>query len=120
MPAGREADAEVFYAGVLGIPRVLKPANLERRGGCWFRSAVVEIHMGVEEPFSPARKAHPALLVDDLETMRARLTAAGAAIVDDEPLPRFRRLYTTDPFGNRIELLQDLGSSPGSLLDAQR
>ncbi len=107
MPAGREAEAEAFYAGVLGIPRVVKPANLERSGGCWFRSALVEVHLGVEELFNPAGKAHPALLVDDLETMRAHLMLSGAAIVDDEPLPGFRRLYTADPFGNRIELLQE-------------
>jgi catechol 2,3-dioxygenase-like lactoylglutathione lyase family enzyme len=108
MPAGRESDAEDFYAGVLGIPRVPKPANLERRGGCWFRSDSVEIHLGVEEPFSPARKAHPALLVDDLELLRSRLADAGYPIAVDEPLDNYDRFYTTDPFGNRIECLSPI------------
>jgi catechol 2,3-dioxygenase-like lactoylglutathione lyase family enzyme len=105
MPAGREAEAEAFYAGLLGIPRVPKPANLERRGGCWFRSASVEIHLGVEEPFAPARKAHPALLVDDLDVLRRRLTEAGCPMSIDEPLDGHDRFYVNDPFGNRIECL---------------
>jgi catechol 2,3-dioxygenase-like lactoylglutathione lyase family enzyme len=109
MPAGREAEAEAFYAGVLGIPRVGKPANLERRGGCWFRSGSVEIHLGVEETFAPARKAHPALLVDDLDDLRDRLVAAGFAVATDEPLEGFRRFYVSDPFGNRIEVLEPAG-----------
>lgn len=106
MPAGREADAERFYAGVLGIPRVRKPPNLEPRGGCWFKSIAVEIHLGVEEPFSPARKAHPALLVDDLDVLRERLATSGIAVIVDEPLEGYERIYTSDPFGNRIELLR--------------
>ena len=110
MPAGREADAESFYAGVLGIPRVPKPPNLELRGGCWFRSASVEIHLGVEESFSPARKAHPALLVDGLADLRERLSSAGAVVIDDEPISDYERFYTSDPFGNRIEFLEPLGS----------
>lgn len=109
MPAGREAEAEAFYAGLLGIPRVRKPANLERRGGCWFRSATVEIHLGVEASFAPARKAHPAFLVDDLTGLRERLTRAELDVVDDEPLEGYDRFYTADPFGNRIEMLSPRG-----------
>jgi catechol 2,3-dioxygenase-like lactoylglutathione lyase family enzyme len=105
MPPRREVEAEAFYAGVLGVPRVAKPPHLERRGGCWFRSDGVEIHLGVEQPFTPARKAHPAFLVDDLAGLRERLTAAGAPVVLDEPLPGYDRFYTSDPFGNRIEVL---------------
>jgi catechol 2,3-dioxygenase-like lactoylglutathione lyase family enzyme len=108
MPAGREPEAEAFYAGLLGVPRVAKPANLERRGGCWFRSASVEIHLGVEEPFAPARKAHPALLVEDLDGLRERLVSAGCSVVTDEPLEGYDRFYTNDPFGNRIEVLKAL------------
>jgi catechol 2,3-dioxygenase-like lactoylglutathione lyase family enzyme len=108
MPAGRESIAEGFYAGILGIPRVSKPANLESRGGCWFRSTTVEIHLGVEEPFAPAGKAHPALLVDDLDGLCGRLAASGFGVLLDEPLEGYDRIYTHDPFGNRIELLQPL------------
>jgi catechol 2,3-dioxygenase-like lactoylglutathione lyase family enzyme len=105
MPAGQESAAEGFYAGLLGIPRVPKPANLESRGGCWFRSDSVEIHLGVEEPFAPARKAHPALLVDDLDLLRQHLAEAGWPTSVDEPLDGYDRSYTNDPFGNRIELI---------------
>jgi catechol 2,3-dioxygenase-like lactoylglutathione lyase family enzyme len=110
MPAGEEAAAEAFYSGLLGIPRVAKPAHLAARGGCWFRSDAVEVHLGVETPFVPARKAHPALLVDDLAALRARLAAAGQPVETDEPLPGFDRCYARDPFGNRIELLAPITS----------
>ena len=108
MPAGREPEAEAFYSGLLGIPRVAKPANLASRGGCWFRSATVEIHLGVEAPFAPAKKAHPALLVDDLGGLRARLAASGSILLVADPLAGYDRFYTSDPFGNRIELLSTL------------
>ena len=105
MPPGREDDATAFYEDLLGIPRVAKPPNLEARGGCWFESGSTRVHLGVEEDFSPARKAHPALLVVDLESLRRRLEGAGVVVVDDEPLPGFDRFYAYDPFGNRLELL---------------
>lgn len=108
MPPGREEDATVFYEGLLGIPRVEKPPNLEARGGCWFESDSTRVHLGVEEGFSPARKAHPALLVADLEALRLRLQGAGVVVVNDEPLPGFDRFYAYDPFGNRVELLSPL------------
>lgn len=108
MPPGGEELATQFYEGILGIPRVAKPPHLETRGGCWFESESVRIHLGVEIDFAPARKAHPALVVDDLKSLRVRLVDAGVTIVDDEPLPGFVRFYVSDPFGNRIELL-----SPG-------
>ncbi len=105
MPPGREAEAEAFYAGLLGVPRVRKPPHLERRGGCWFRSEAVEIHLGIDQQFVPAGKAHPAFLIDDLPSLRDRLTAAGVPVLLDEPLPGYDRFYTSDPFGNRIEIL---------------
>lgn len=113
MPGGREVEAQAFYEGVLGIPRVGKPANLERRGGCWFRSSTIEVHLGVEAPFAPARKAHPAFLVDDLTALRERLALAGFDVVEDEPLAGYERCYTSDPFGNRIELLETAEPRPG-------
>jgi catechol 2,3-dioxygenase-like lactoylglutathione lyase family enzyme len=90
-------------------PGVRKPPNLERRGGCWFHSDGVEIHLGVEQQFVPAGKAHPAFLVDDFTGLRDRLTAAGVPVVLDEPLPGYDRFYTSDPFGNRIEILSPHG-----------
>ena len=106
MPAGEEAAATAFYEGLLGIPRVPKPPHLEARGGCWFEDGPLKVHLGVDGSFVPARKAHPALEVDDLPALVGRLIAAGCRVVDDEPLAGFRRAYVDDPFGNRIELLE--------------
>ncbi len=106
MPPGREADAERFYADVLGFDRVTKPPRLAVRGGCWFRAGHAEVHLGVEEGFRPAKKAHPALLVEGLDGVAERLEGSGHAIEPDAPLDGHRRLYTADPFGNRIELIE--------------
>lgn len=110
MPPGREAEAQAFYEGLLGLPRVPKPPYLRRRGGCWFESesgsSAVKIHLGVEDPFSPARKAHPALQVQNLPALVEQLRGAGIAVRDDEPLEGYDRVYVDDPFGNRLELLE--------------
>lgn len=106
MPAGGENEARAFYGELLGLPEVPKPANLAARGGCWFERGDVRIHLGVEAEFRPARKAHPALVVTDLEALARRLRAAGCVLKDDEPLEGFARTYVDDPFGNRIELMQ--------------
>lgn len=110
MPAGEEAAAQAFYEGLLGVPRVPKPPHLERRGGCWFEHSLpngtVKIHLGVEETFRAARKAHPALLVDGLAALVERLEVAGVTVRDDEPLEGYDRVYVDDPFGNRLELLE--------------
>jgi catechol 2,3-dioxygenase-like lactoylglutathione lyase family enzyme len=106
MPAGREAEARAFYAGVLGIPEVAKPENLARRGGCWFVLGALQLHLGVDPEFRPARKAHPALLVEDLAGFRAGLEKAGVECRDEESLEGYERVYVHDPFGNRIELLE--------------
>ena len=108
MPAGDEEKAVAFYQDLLGVPQVSKAPNLEVRGGCWFESDSVKIHLGVEADFRPARKAHPALLADGLVALRQRLIAAGVEVVDDEPLPGFDRFYAYDPFGNRLEFLSPL------------
>jgi catechol 2,3-dioxygenase-like lactoylglutathione lyase family enzyme len=105
MPAGAEDRADAFYAGVLGMPRIPKPPELERRGGCWFGGDGFEVHLGVEAPFTPARKAHPAFVVDDLDAVQAALASAGFDVVEDTQLEGFERVYTSDPFGNRIEIL---------------
>jgi catechol 2,3-dioxygenase-like lactoylglutathione lyase family enzyme len=106
MPAGREEDARRFYSVLLGIPETPKPANLAQRGGVWFESGPVRIHLGVDEDFHSARKAHPALLVKNLPGMIERLRSAGIAVAADEPLASYHRVYVTDPFGNRLELME--------------
>ena len=108
MPPGREEEARAFYAGLLGIPETPKPPNLARRGGCWFEDGALRVHLGVEANFRPARKAHPAFLVDDLAALVATLAAAGHLTHTDEPLEGYERAYVDDPFGNRIELMQPL------------
>ena len=108
MPAGAEAAAVAFYAGVLGMTEVQKPPVLAARGGAWFKAGGVELHLGVEDSFSPARKAHPGILVTDLDELAARLTAAGVEPDWDGEFPGHRRCYASDPFGNRLEFLQPL------------
>jgi catechol 2,3-dioxygenase-like lactoylglutathione lyase family enzyme len=105
MPAGEEDAAERFYSGLLGMQRAPKPDHLAARGGCWFRSGSLEVHLGVEGDFRPARKAHPALLVDGLSKLRARLEDAGVEIQDDTQLEGHDRFYAFDPFGNRLEFI---------------
>ena len=106
MPAGGENEARGFYSGVLGIPEVPKPPHLALRGGVWFESGRLKIHLGVEADFRPARKAHPALLVEGLGHLVEALQTSGYPIVDDEPLDGYQRVYVSDPFGNRIELME--------------
>ncbi|MDR3473997.1 MAG: VOC family protein [Devosia sp.] len=106
MPEGGEHAARLFYAGLLGLHEVPKPPNLAARGGAWFGDGPVKVHLGVEKDFAPARKAHPAFLVDDLAALVAHLAAGGVAAREDEPLGGYARVYVSDPFGNRIELMQ--------------
>jgi catechol 2,3-dioxygenase-like lactoylglutathione lyase family enzyme len=106
MPAGGEDLARRFYGELLALPESPKPDHLATRGGCWFESPTVKLHLGVDADFRPAKKAHPALLVDGLATLVRQLRDAGVDIVDNEPLPGFDRVYVQDPFGNRIELLE--------------
>jgi catechol 2,3-dioxygenase-like lactoylglutathione lyase family enzyme len=106
MPAGREDAAIGFYAGLLGIPEMPKPPHLATRGGCWFEDGALKIHLGVDPTFTPARKAHPALIVSGLRPLVESLLAAGVVVKDDEPLDGYDRVYVDDPFGNRIELME--------------
>jgi len=108
MPPGKESEARTFYEGVLGIPEVPKPHNLAKRGGCWFVRDALKIRLGVENDFRAARKAHPALLVEDLPALKAMIKAAGYSFNTDEPLAGYDRIYVNDPFGNRIELMEPL------------
>jgi catechol 2,3-dioxygenase-like lactoylglutathione lyase family enzyme len=110
MPRGGEEEAREFYAGLLGIPEVPKPAALAARGGVWFESDDVRIHLGVDPEFRAARKAHPAFLVHGIDALAQRLRAAGVEVVDDRLMPGYDRVYVTDPFGNRLELMERKGS----------
>lgn len=105
MPAGSEAVAESFYVGVLGLTRVEKPPALAKRGGCWFRGEGVELHLGVESDFRPARKAHPALRVEGLDALAEVLQSAGHEVRWSDEVPGTRRFHTDDPFGNRLEFI---------------
>jgi catechol 2,3-dioxygenase-like lactoylglutathione lyase family enzyme len=106
MPFGREDDARGFYGRVLGLREVPKPAHLLHRGGVWFEAGALNLHLGVEQEFRPARKAHPALLVAELDALVAQLRAAGISVAEDDPLDGRRRVYVHDPFGNRLELIE--------------
>src|SRR6266576_3522476 len=99
MPSGREAEARAFYEEALGIPEVSKPPNLAKRGGCWFERGELRVHLGVETDFRPARKAHPAFLVEDLPALKTRIKAAGYTCKIEEPLAGYDRIYVDDPFG---------------------
>ena len=106
MPAGGESKARAFYEQVLGLREIPKPPTLAGRGGVWFGNDAVQLHLGVEPDFLPARKAHPALLVDELDAIEAACKAAGFTPQRDGDLPSYSRFYVTDPFGNRLEFLQ--------------
>lgn len=106
MPPDEEEAAVRFYGAILGLQQVPKPADLSPRGGVWFRTGDLEIHLGMEDQFSPAVKAHPAFLVDGLETLKARIEAAGYRVTDTVQIEGFHRVYVRDPFGNRVELIE--------------
>jgi catechol 2,3-dioxygenase-like lactoylglutathione lyase family enzyme len=106
MPRGAEETARRFYGGILGLSEIEKPPVLARRGGVWFALGEQQLHLGVEEDFQPARKAHPAIVVRDIDEFRDRLTAADLSPIDDDALPGYRRFYVADPFGNRLEFLE--------------
>lgn len=106
MPEGEEEAALKFYGAILGLTQVAKPPELAPRGGLWFRDGALEVHLGIEEPFTPARKAHPAFLVRNLVTLRERIETAGYRVTDDVALEGFHRCHVRDPFGNRLELVE--------------
>ena len=108
MPPGMEEAARDFYGRLIGLEEIPKPPRLAARGGAWFGSGAVQIHLGVEPEFRPARKAHPAIRVEGLDLLAHRLGSAGYEIRFDEELPGCRRFYVDDPFGNRLEFLQPI------------
>jgi catechol 2,3-dioxygenase-like lactoylglutathione lyase family enzyme len=105
MPAGEEERARAFYRDLLGMAELPKPRELAKRGGCWFACGEVQIHLGVEKDFRPAKKAHPALRCRDYAALTVRLRGAGIETIADDNNPGVARCYIHDPFGNRIELI---------------
>ncbi|WP_433027960.1 VOC family protein [Actinomycetospora sp. CA-053990] len=108
MPTGEEERARAFFVGVLGMTEVEKPPVLAGRGGAWFRAGGVELHLGVEGDFRPAHKAHPGIVVEDLDEVARRVATTGQDVTWDGDFPGHRRFYAHDPFGNRLEFLQAL------------
>jgi len=105
MPVGEEEIARRFYVGLLGMTEIPKPPELAKRGGCWFASASVQVHLGMEAEFRPAKKAHPAFRCADYDAMITRLQAAGIEATEAADIPGVRRCHVHDPFGDRIELI---------------
>jgi catechol 2,3-dioxygenase-like lactoylglutathione lyase family enzyme len=105
-PVGCEQAARAFYGALLGLEELPKPEALRARGGCWFGAGGQELHVGVEDPFSPSLKAHPGFVTADLDGLRARLNGVGIETKDDDAIPGTRRFYAADPFGNRLEFRQ--------------
>jgi catechol 2,3-dioxygenase-like lactoylglutathione lyase family enzyme len=109
MPPGEENKARVFYSGMLGFIEIPKPAELAKRGGVWFQAGTAQLHLGVEADFKPARKAHPAFVVSDLDSLLVKVQSAGYETdTSQPPLDGYKRVHVFDPFGNRIELMEKL------------
>jgi catechol 2,3-dioxygenase-like lactoylglutathione lyase family enzyme len=105
-PAGCESAAREFYGVILGMAEIEKPAALRARGGCWFLCGSQQLHIGIEREFYPAKKAHPAFVVFDLNALHEELVARGIPVIEDDALPGERRFFSEDPWGNRLEFLE--------------
>jgi len=103
---GCEEKARWFFGEVLGLKELPKPAELAKRGGCWFQCGAQQLHIGVEQDFAPAKKAHPAFAVDDLDELKQRLRTHNVAFDDDFANPEVRRIFIEDPWGNRLEFVE--------------
>lgn len=105
-PKGSEEEARAFFTGILGLEEIEKPPLLRKRGGVWFKFGHYQIHIGIEEPFIPAKKAHPAFRIKDIEALKSHLRDNDYPFVADDNLPGANRIYVDDPFGNRMEMLE--------------
>ncbi len=105
VPPGSEEACRAFFVGVLGMPEVAKPPVLAARGGIWVEAGAQQLHLGVEKEFQPAKKAHPAFAVGDIDAVAARVAAAGHRVTWDGTIAGTRRFFTDDPFGNRLEFV---------------
>ncbi|HEU5140548.1 MAG TPA: VOC family protein [Bacillales bacterium] len=104
-PKGCEKEARRFFDDILGMEEMPKPSNLAKRGGVWFKCGIHQLHIGVQEDFHPAKKAHPAFHVENLDQLREKLTVNGINVIEDNMMEGADRFYVTDPFGNRLELI---------------
>ena len=111
-PPGSEDQLRGYYVGILGMTEIRKPPLLAARGGCWFQIGSVQIHLGIEDPFTPAKKAHPALRVTGIHAHAKQIAALGAPVTWDYDLPGHHRYYSHDPVGNRIEFLEPIAVRP--------
>ncbi|WP_044641499.1 VOC family protein [Risungbinella massiliensis] len=105
-PSGCETEARKFFGKILGLPEVPKPKSLQGRGGVWFQCGAQQIHIGVQSDFSPAKKAHPAFILDNLAGLKKRLLQQGIQVIGDDLLEGIDRFFVNDPFGNRLEFLE--------------
>lgn len=105
-PSDSEETARSFYGELLGMEEITKPINLQGRGGCWFICGSQEVHIGIQQDFAAAKKAHPGFTVNTLEQLKLRLEKAGYPVKEDAPINGRSRFFTKDPFGNRIEFLE--------------
>jgi catechol 2,3-dioxygenase-like lactoylglutathione lyase family enzyme len=105
-PRGCEQEAREFYGGILGLPEIEKPESLRSRGGCWFQCGSQQLHLGVEEDFRPAKKAHPAFVTGGFDELRQELLARGIKVLEDARVPGVRRFFAEDPWGNRLEFIE--------------
>lgn len=110
MPKGQEELGRRFYGQLLGLEEIPKPVELAGRGGLWFECGDLQLHLGVEDPFTPARKAHPGLRLAGYEAFIERLTQAGVNVRPDATVPGMQRSFVDDPFGNRLELVDGQGN----------
>ena len=113
IPPGGEDECRDFYVGVLGMMELVKPSALAARGGLWVRADTLEIHLGVEQDFRPARKAHPGIRVTGLDALAERLAAHGVEVAWDDDFPGHRRFYACDPHRNRLEFIERRASPAG-------
>jgi catechol 2,3-dioxygenase-like lactoylglutathione lyase family enzyme len=106
MPRGLENEARRFYGEVLGLREIPKPPALAARGGVWFELGDAQLHLGVDADFRPAKKAHVAFEVADLDLAIVRCQAAGHEPRSDDSIQGLRRFFVDDSFGNRLELME--------------
>ena len=115
IPAGGEEQALACYGALLGLPETPKPTDIGPRGGCWFATGAIRLHLGADTPFIPARKAHITFRVDDVGALTSRARAAECTVVDNKALPCRERVFIFDPFGKRLEFPKPLsGESENS------
>ena len=106
VPIASESRARAFYSGILGFTEVAKPAEMAERKSIWFVAGGVNLHLGIELDFTPAKRAHPAFVVEGLDTILVACERAGLTAKPDTPFNGFRRVHVFDPFGNRLELME--------------